>query len=492
MLYVFKDSATYKIEIMEEKLIGRIKERAILAKAIHSNKPELVSIVGRRRVGKTFLIQTAYKEKIVYELTGIQHAPRKEQLDNFVIQLMLQAKSPIPIATPKNWLEAFYLLSTFLESKLSDEKIVVFLDELPWMATRKSGFLRGFSWFWNSWAVKKNIVVVICGSAASWMIQKVVRDRGGLHNRITQRIYLEPFNLVETELFLKTISPNIERYQILQLYMAMGGIPHYLKEVEKGKSAVQNIDNICFSKNGLLTDEFSLLYPALFDNSEEHIRLIRLLSATRQGLTRKEIVAVGNFSDGGGTTKIIEELMHSGFISPFYAFGKKKKDLQYRLTDEYTLFYLKFIEPNRSEGDGTWKKLSQTQTWKSWSGYAFESICLKHISQIKRALSIGGIYAEASVFLFKGNKELPGCQIDLLIDRNDHVINLFELKFYKEDYLLDKAYANEIRRKIAIFKAATKTKKQIFMTFLTSFPIIENQHALNTIDEALTMDAFFD
>lgn len=477
---------------MTNRLIGRIKEQVILRKALTSDQPELVSMVGRRRVGKTFLIQTVYKENIVFELTGIQHAPRLEQLQNFAIQLTKQSKSPVPVAIPKNWLEAFYLLSEYVETKLQSKKVVVFLDELPWMATRKSGFLRGLSWFWNSWAVHKNVVVVICGSAASWMIQKVVRDRGGLHNRITRRIYLEAFNLAETELFLKTKSPNIDRYQILQIYMAMGGIPHYLKEIEGGKSAVQNIDAICFSKNGLLQDEFSLLYPALFDNSEEHIKVIRLLAAKKKGLTRKEIIENGKLSNGGNTTKVIEELVHSGFISSYYSFGKKKRDLRYRLTDEYTLFYLKFIEKNRSEGTGTWTKLSQSQTWKSWSGYAFEGIGLKHISQIKKALSIGGVYSEASTFFFKGNEEIPGCQIDLLIDRNDHVINVCELKFYKEDYLLTKAYAKELRQKLAIFKAATKTKKQLFLTFITTFPIIDNQYSIGLIDEAMTMDVLFE
>ena len=365
------------------------------------------------------------------------------------------------------------------------------MDELPWMSTHKSGFLRALGWFWNSWAVKKNVVVVICGSAASWMIQKVVRDRGGLHNRITRRISLEAFNLAETEKFLKLKSPNIDKYQILQIYMAMGGVPHYLKEIEAGKSAVQNIDEICFSKNGLLQHEFSLLYPALFENSEEHIKIIRTLASKRKGLTRKDIILFGKLADGGNTSKVIEELVHSGFVTPYYTFGKKKRNLLYRLTDEYTLFYLKFIEKNRAQGVGTWQKLSQTQTWKSWSGYTFEGIGLKHVTQIKKALQIGGIYSEASVMDYSGTDELPGFQIDLLIDRNDHVINLCELKFHKENFILTKAYAEEVRSKVAAFKLATKTKKQIFLTFLTTFPILENKHS-SLVDQKLTMEVLFE
>lgn len=476
---------------METILVGRTEEKAILKKALESNEPEMVAVIGRRRVGKTFLVRSFYGDRIQFEVTGLQSATREEQLLNFTNRLNTYARPVVPLPPPANWLQAFQMLLTYLETKTGRRKIVVFIDELPWLATRKSGFLKGLSFFWNSWASQKNIVVVICGSAASWMIQKVVRHKGGLHNRITRRIYLEAFNLLETEAFLKSKGVRMDRYQILQTYMAMGGIPHYLKEIEAGKSAVQNIDQICFTKNGLLRDEFSLLYPALFDNPEDHIRIIRILAANRRGLSRKEIIENGKLPNGGNTSKVIEDLATSGFISGYYTFGKKVREMRYRLTDEYTLFYLKFIERRRSEGKGSWKKRSQTQSWKSWSGYAFENIGLKHIAQIKRALGIEGVYSEASTYLSRGKDGLPGFQIDLLIDRNDHIINLCELKFYKEDFILTKAYANELRQKIALFKAATKTKKQIFLTFLTAFPIIPNQHSLGLIDHSLTMDVLF-
>lgn len=476
---------------MNRKLIGRKKEQEILQKALDSNEPEMVALIGRRRVGKTFLVRSAYKNQLVFEVTGLQNATKAEQLKNFAIRLNNYAKPIIPIKPTSNWLDAFQMLIDYLEIKTGTGKIVIFLDELPWLATKKSGFLKALSFFWNSWASQKNIVVVICGSAASWMIQKVVRNKGGLHNRITRRIYLTPFNLAETKLFLHSKQINMNNYQIIQIYMAMGGIPHYLKEVEKGKSAIQNIDDICFSENGLLYDEFSSLYPALFENAEEHIKIIRIISEKKQGLTRREIIKNGDLPNGGGTTKILEELVSSGFLSIYYAFGNKKRDMRYRLSDEYSLFYLKFIENKRSGGTGTWKKVSQTQTWKSWSGYAFEGICLKHISQIKNALKIGGIYSEASVYNTRGTDDFPGCQIDLLIDRNDQVINLFELKFYKEDFLISKDYAGQLRKKIAVFKARTKSKKQIFLNILTTFPVIENQSSLGLVDQYFTMDVLF-
>ncbi|MEM6319525.1 MAG: ATP-binding protein [Bacteroidota bacterium] len=476
---------------MEQVLVGREAEQKVLNKALTSNAPEMVAVVGRRRVGKTFLVRKTYKHQIIFEVTGSQNAPKAEQLANFTNQLNYFAQPIIPVKPPADWPTAFQMLIDYLEAKLGKEKIVVFLDELPWLATRKSGFLRAFSFFWNSWASQKNVVIVICGSAASWMIQKVVRNKGGLHNRITRRIHLAPFNLSDTELFLQSNGIKMNHYQILQIYMTMGGIPHYLKELESGKSAIQNIDDICFSETGLLQDEFSSLYEALFDNAAEHIKIIRLLAENRLGLTRQEIIKLGKASDGGNISKTLEELVSSGFCTLVFAFGNKKKDRRYILTDEYSLFYLKFIENKRNEGRGTWTKLSQTQTWKSWSGFAFENICFKHVFQIKESLRIGGIYSEASTYRFKGDDTIPDFQIDLLIDRNDQVINIIEIKFYKEDFLMTKAYAAKLRQRMALFKAKTKTKKQLFLTMLTTFPLIENQHSLGFVDQALTMEVLF-
>ncbi|MEK7256275.1 MAG: ATP-binding protein, partial [Bacteroidota bacterium] len=367
----------------------------------------------------------------------------------------------------------------------------VIFDEVPWMATRKSDFLKAFGLFWNSWASQKNVVVVICGSAASWMIQNVVRDKGGLHNRITRRLNLQPFTLAETEEYFKSKSFNLDRYQILQIYMATGGIPHYLKEVEGGESAAQNIDRICFSKNGLLHDEFGQLYASLFDHSENHVRVIRVLAEKWQGMSRQEIIDAGKFPNGGTISVVFEELEQSGFITSFYTFGKQKKGITYRLTDEYSLFYLKFMENKRLEEQGSWEKFSQTQTWKAWTGYAFENICLRHVPQIKKALGISGVYSEASSFRSQPADGLPGIQIDLVIDRNDHVINLFELKFHHTPFVLTKDYAADLRTKLAVFKAATKTRKQVFLTFLTTFGLVKNEHSLGLVDREVRMDSLF-
>ncbi|MFK7946216.1 MAG: ATP-binding protein [Saprospiraceae bacterium] len=477
---------------MEQPIIGRTEEKVILHKALNSNEAEMISVIGRRRVGKTYLIRTVYKDYIAFEISGLQNATGEEQLRNFANQLRKYSKSKTIIPTPKDWLDAFFILVDYLEQIETNQKLVVFFDEVPWISTHKSGFLKGLSYFWNSWAVKQNVVVVICGSAASWMIQKILRDKGGLHNRVTRRIRLQPFTLAETEAFLLHRNIKFQRYQLLQIYMAMGGIPHYLKEIEGGKSATQNIDAICFGESGLLRDEFQSLYPALFKHSDYHTAIIRALAAKPNGLTRPDLIKTAKITDSGRISKVLIELEESGFITAYNAFGKKKKGKIYRLTDEYSIFYLRFIEPNLSETIGVWTTLSQGQTYKIWCGYTFENVCLKHIPQIKKALGISGVYTRSASFYKKGDNQTKGTQIDLLIDRNDRTINLVEIKFYDGTFTISKDYAQKLRQKIQVFRETTQTKKQVFLTLITALGLKSNIHSVGLVDVNLDSEILFE
>ncbi len=476
---------------MEKGIIGRVEEIKVLQEALHSEEAEMVAIFGRRRIGKTFLISTIYQQEIVFEISGTQGGSLRQQLKNFRDELVNQYQTPFSLEIPEDWLCAFQLLKQYIISIESPEKKIIFFDEVPWLAGHKSGFLEAMGYFWNSWASRQNIVLVICGSAASWMIRRIVHDKGGLHNRITKRIHLQPFTLSETENFLQSRNIFFDRFQLLHLYMAMGGVPQYLKEVKPNQSAIQNIDRICFSKGGLLQDEFSKLYGALFSNAERHIAIIRALSQKWKGMDRDEILQKTKLDSGGGSTTLLEELEQSGFIISYQPFGKKNRDKIYRLTDSYSLFYLHFIENNSNE-DGIWLQLSQSQKFKSWSGYAFENMCLTHLPQIKKALGISGIFTESSTFYKKQTADLAGTQIDLVLDRKDRVINLFEMKFYEEEFIPTKSFADNLREKKMIFKTSTQTKKQISWVLLSAYGTKHNQHSLGLIDHVLTMDDLFE
>lgn len=474
-------------------MVGRLKETEILEKALASEKPELVAVIGRRRVGKTYLVRTFFGSRIDFEMVGLKDGNMEQQLRNFTYSLKEAKGQKGPVEkTPKDWLAAFHELKEFLESpEKKNKRKVVFIDELPWAATAKSDFLTGFSYFWNSYASRSNIIVVICGSATAWMIKKVINNKGGLHNRVTRKILLQPFTLSETEAYFQLRNISFDRYQILQLYMTMGGIPHYLDQVEGGKTAVQNIDEICFHPLGLLRTEFDNLYSSLFANPERYEAVVNALASTWKGLSRTEILNAINMKDGGGVTDILKELEQSGFITSYVPFNKKKKDMLYRLTDNYSLFYLKYLEGIPKNEAGNWQSLSQSQSWKSWSGYAYENICLQHIEKIKAALGISGMHTRHCSFLAKATEEREGVQIDLLIDRMDNAISICKIKFYNDVFSLSKEQADKLRKKQRSFREASGSRKQLFTVLITTFGLSPNKHSLGLIDNVVTMEELF-
>ena len=330
-----------------EQIIGRITEQKLLSQLLQSPDAELLAIYGRRRVGKTFLIRNAYEKQLVFEFSGMHNASLKKQLSLF--GQAMSKTTGLPISDPTTWTHAFDQLAAWLTPKIKKQKKVIFIDEFPWLHTPRSGFREAFEHFWNMWASKqKNLIVVICGSAAAWMIKNIVNNRGGLHNRVTSKIRLLPFNLMETEAFLKSRHVQLDRYQIIQLYMVMGGVPQYLKMINRGESITQTIEHICFSKDGFLKDEFNNLFLSLFNNAHEHIAVIKALAKKGNVLTRNEIIQQCTLKTGGGTTQLLDELRESGFIEPYIPFGKNSKNRLYKLIDEYSLFYVKFIQNEKN------------------------------------------------------------------------------------------------------------------------------------------------
>lgn len=461
-----------------------------MEKCIKSTESEMIALIGRRRVGKTRLVREAFKGVIDFEMTGIYEATLNEQLGNFKAKLEEYSGKPVD-ETPKSWFEAFEALKKFLSNKRVKRKKVVFFDELPWIASARSKFLQNFSHFWNDWAEKNEVVIIICGSAASWMVTNVVHHKGGLHNRITQFIQLKPFTLSETAEYFEKQKINLTNYQITQLYLIMGGVPHYLKEVEKGLSVSQIIDKLCFSDFGLLKDEYSKLLTSLYKQSDIHDVILRSLGQKWQGLTRQDIVKISGLNDGGSINRALKELEESSFIDQYQPFGKKKKGTLFRLTDYYMLFYLKFIEAKRMSGEGAFSQIYGKPNWSSWSGYAFENLCLNHSPLIKRALGISAVYTVTSSFVSKGNKDKSGAQIDMLLDRDDGVINICEAKFYDGPFTITKEYAAKLRNKRTVFKEQTGTLKNLSLVIISSFGLNQNEYSLELIDNSIELEDLF-
>jgi uncharacterized protein len=476
---------------MEEEIIGRYAEKKILDDVLNSDKAELVAVFGRRRVGKTYLIKTYLKKDITFEYVGIKKISTKMQMKRFVKKMCEDLNDGIQLKVPNDWFEIFDLLELLLKKKLRRKKVVVFLDEFPWIQTFKSDFLSAFENFWNTWAtLQNNLAIVLCGSSASWMIKNIVRNKAGLHNRLTQKISLLPFSLSETALFLKKRKVNLNQYQVTQLYMALGGIPKYLSHIKPSYSATQIIDEACFTKAGWMYDEFTELFYSLFDKPERYIKIIRTLANKPMGLNRTQLIKACKLPTGGSASDFLDELSTSGFITQYLPMGNQLKDGIFKITDEFSLFYLKFMETNRLGENGTWGLLSNTASWKSWSGLAFERICLKHVEAIKQALSIAGIYSETSIWKSKTNDK-NGAQIDLVINRNDNCINLCEIKFYENDFSLDKKYATQLEIKKKLFKEETKTNKQLFTTLITTKPFTHNINSIGLIDNVISLDKLF-
>lgn len=471
-----------------QNIIGRSKEKGILQNLLDSSKSELLAIYGRRRTGKTYLIREFFQDQGLFlEFTGMLQGRASEQLWNFS-QVLNQAFCSHPqIKPPKNWNQAFHILVDRLAQIPQEKKVIIFFDELPWLATPRSDLLRSLEYLWNRHlSQRSNIIVILCGSAAAWMIKKIVNNRGGLHGRLTRKIHLQPFSLCETELFLRAKNIMLDRKQLVELYMVTGGIAKYLEQAEPGLSSAQIIQKLCFTQHGFLRSEFQPLLASLFEDSELHIAIIKALAKTRKGLTLSKISETTKKTISGRFSEALKDLVASGFVQfiPFY--GRQKRDGLYRLVDEYCLFYLNWIQ-----GKDPLIPFERSPEFFSWAGYAFENICIKHIHRIIKALDLP-IVAKSIWYWDKKPTDLPGAQIDLIIDRTDRCINLLEMKFCEGSYSIKSNYSQHLQQRKVIFSEATKSRKTIFNTLITPFGATKNPPYLSSIDQQLTLDALFE
>lgn len=467
-------------------IIGREDEIQTLRYCYESDRSEFVAIYGRRRVGKTYLIKELFEDKFTFYSTGILNESKEEQLKAWNKEIQRSGGSGIPSAN--DWIEAFENLNILIENSPAGKK-VIFLDEVPWMATRNSNFLAGLDYFWNRWASsRKDVLLIICGSAASWINDKILKNRGGLHNRLTRQIYLQPFTLHECEQYFNSRGIPLTRYQMAEVYMIFGGIPYYLSLMEPQYSLYQNVDRMYFTEDSELGDEFTSLYSSLYSNSENYICVIEALAKKGIGLTRADIINETNITDGGGLTKILSDLKLSGFIREYKAYGRKKKDSLYQLVDFFSLFDIRFRDRRNEFSDDYWLRFSTTSAHSVWRGFSFEKLCLMHLPQIRKKLGISGVLTAA--FSWHGEIDGKRAQIDLVIDRNDGVINLCEIKCCSDVYVIDKAQSELMRHKRGVFTYSTRTRKSAQTTMITTFGLQRNMYSDELHSQVVLDDLF--
>lgn len=482
-------------------LVGRKFEQDELNDVLNSKTAEFLVIYGRRRIGKTYLIEEFFKNKqcVFFHLTGIQDALLHEHLSEFAKILGNTFYHGANLIPPDTWLNAFTELTKAIENN-PEQKIILFFDELPWLASKRSRILQALDYYWNRvWSKNKNIKLIICGSSASWIMKNIINNKGGLHNRYTRSILLKPFTLYETKQFLFDKKVKLNDQQILNIYMAMGGIPHYLNQIKRGKSAGQNINQLCFNQNGLLFSEFDKLFKSLFNDASKYIELIKIIAGTNYGVERKQIEAKSKLTGKGGIlTERLNDLELAGFIKSFLPLGHGRKGIYYRVIDEYSLFYLKWIEPEKKtliaeeSLNKYWESKLQTPKYNSWSGYAFESVCYKHISQIRRALNIlpGTRVGSWRYSPRKSTKE-AGAQIDLIFEHVDQALTICEIKYTNNPFIIDKEYFLNIENKINTYKRINRSKQQVFVAFISANGVQENIYSEELVDQVVLLQDLY-
>ncbi|MDD6890672.1 MAG: AAA family ATPase [Bacteroidales bacterium] len=473
-----------------EQLVGRKEEIRQLTEYYRSGRPEFVAVYGRRRVGKTFLVRHLFREEFAFEMSGSIGAGKNVQLSNFG-HALTDYGSP-ETALPKNWTEAFLALKALLKRRLeTGKRCVVFIDELPCLDTPKSGFMQAFEHFWNSWASDQaGILLIVCGSATSWMIGNLIDSHGGLHNRITHELHLSPFTLAETEQLLQVRGFTWSRLSILQIYGILGGVPYYLGLLDRTKNVEANVDSLFFAERGELRREYGRLYSSLFKDSEIYMKVIEILSSCKQGLTRKELAERMKYASGGTLTKVLNDLENCDFIRGYHTRDRKikQKDRIYQLTDLYTLFYIQFCHKTTTD-EHYWMNLMGKPRQNTWYGLVFERVCMLHIPQIKKRLGIDRIHTE--YYTWRSRLSTPAAQIDLVLERADNLLNICEIKYSLYPYVMDKKEEMNLRNRIADFVAETGVRHGILPTLITTFGVRPNAHS-SIAQVELTLEDLFE
>jgi len=469
-------------------MIGRNYEIRRLNEAYESAESEFVAIYGRRRIGKTYLVNEAFGPRISFRHAGVKNGTRTQQLEQFRNSLRQQGHLDCPKL--KSWFDAFFELENWL-GRLPSGRKVIFLDEMPWMDTVRSGFLIALEGFWNGWAsARKDILLVACGSATSWIVKNILHNKAGLHNRIRIRIKLFPFTLGECEQYAQEKGLGYDRMAIAECYMALGGVAYYWSLLEKGLSPEQNINQLFFGVQDGLRFEYDELYASLFSNPEPYQAIVAALTERRAGLTRDEIASAVGIESGGDLSRYLSNLEECGFVRKYQPIEKGSNGGTYQLIDNFTLFYHQFVAHVESRTGDYWTTFVSEGKKSAWRGYAFELICLEHVPQIKRKLGISGVYAEVYSWYRAATRDIRGAQVDLLIDRRDGIVNLCEMKYSVGAYELKKDEVEKLEKRIEVYRECVGIKKSVHLTFVTTQGLVHNIY-WNRVQSEVTLDDLF-
>lgn len=471
-------------------IIGRIDEQKELESCLQSVKAEFIVLYGRRRVGKTYLIKEYFKNNFSFYVSGVNNTTNKVQLKNFMTSLEeygLKNKRKVV-----DWLDAFQALKSLLEQENvyreeKTKKRIIFLDELPWLDGKRSDFKAALDLFWNSYASTQNdIVLIVCGSATSWIMNNMIKNQGGSYNRLTKSIHLLPFSLKECLLYSDYLKLNYTKNQVAECYMIFGGIPYYWQLLNREKNLVQNIDILCFKEGGALFNEYQALFRSLFSATGKHREIIGTLMKKGIGMQRKELAISTKIGDGKEMTTTLEELCECGFVRAYDNYTTLKKGKFYQVIDPFVLFSKTFLIDKKFD---SWQFFINTPAYYSWSGHAFEILCLNNIKAIKKALGINGVMTNE--YSWKSKQSTPGSQIDLLIQRKDMVINVCEMKYSIGEYLITKEYKDNLLNKLQTFTNKVKPKEQLIMTLITMNGLKKNEYS-DCILVELSSEELFD
>lgn len=472
------------------EMVGRVQERRCLDRCDGSDKSELVCVYGRRRVGKTFLVEQTLGPFFAFHVVGSKDAATSSQLREFGLELTDRGDpNPNP---PADWREAFnrlYKVITAPDAPRSPHgKAVVFIDEFPWFAKQRSDFLSAFSTFWNRRSTTgQKLLVVICGSATSWVIEHVLESAGDMAARVTESIFLKPFALAETKEYFDSRGFGWDERSLIETQMVFGGLPYFFSLMSPHQSLAQSIDRLCLRPRAQLRDETMILLESTMRRSRLYVELFALLAQHRYGVPKAEAMRLLGHSTNQ-FIKATAEAVKCGYVHEYKNLSKPQNPKYLMLVDPFILFHYRLIEPAHGDSPRSWADfVADQERYTAWRGNAFEIVCLQHVRQLKSALGIGGVLTKE--YPWASARKAGGAQVDLVIERADRIVNLCEMKFTDAPYELTSAVEQELVRKREVFREETGTRLAL-KTVLVSAQGTAGYHD-SQIAQIITADDLF-